>query len=60
MFTTHGLPVTFTSDNGPQFMSEELRSFMNTNNIPTHSSAAPTESEHVENKTDALPADSVR
>ena len=33
MFTTHGLPVTITSDNGLQFVSEEFRLFMNTNNI---------------------------
>ena len=33
MFTTHGLPVTITSDNGPQFVSEEFRLLMNTNNI---------------------------
>ena len=33
MFTTHGLLVTITSDNGPQFVSEEFRLFMNANNI---------------------------
>ena len=28
IFTTHGSPVTLTSDNGPQFVSSEFAEFM--------------------------------
>ena len=33
MFTTHGLPVSITSDNGPQFISDEFHQYMQVNNI---------------------------
>ena len=27
IFSRHGIPATFVSDNGPQFISEEMRAF---------------------------------
>ena len=33
MFLTHGLPVSFTTDNGPQFISQEFQRFMEGNCI---------------------------
>ena len=45
MFTTHGLPLSITSDNGRQFVSEEFESFLENNAIshrcttPLHPSA---------------------
>lgn len=33
MFTTHGLPITIQSDNGPQFISEEFTEFIKINGI---------------------------
>ena len=33
MFTTHGLPATLTSDNGPQFASQELKDYLRQNGI---------------------------
>jgi len=40
IFTTHGLPVTLVSDNGPPFSSEEFRHFMTSNGI-THRRVPP-------------------
>ena len=42
LFATHGLPVMFCSDNGPQLKSEEIRQFLRSNGIqavpvPTYS-----------------------
>ena len=33
LFTTHGLPEQLVSDNAPQFVAEEFRSFMRSNDI---------------------------
>ena len=33
LFSTHGLPEQLVSDNGPQFVAEEFRSFMRNNDI---------------------------
>lgn len=40
MFAQHELPVTVTSDNGPQFWSEELKAFFIENGI-THRKCTP-------------------
>ncbi|GFS26633.1 endogenous retrovirus group K member 6 Pol protein [Elysia marginata] len=40
VFTTHGLPDTIVSDNGPTFTSQEFQDFMKYNNIH-HIRAAP-------------------
>ena len=45
MFTWHGLPVTISSDNGPQFRSAEFQQYLDENGIihlrttPLHPSA---------------------
>ena len=33
MFVTHGLPLSVTSDNGPQLISDEFKSFLSANGI---------------------------
>ena len=33
MFSTHGIPLSITSDNGPQFVSKEYRDFLEENGI---------------------------
>ena len=33
MFTTHGLPLSITSDNGHQFISGEFKSYLNEQGI---------------------------
>ena len=33
IFATHGLPFSVTSDNGPQFVSKELREYLHENGI---------------------------
>jgi len=33
MFITHGLPLRITTDNGPQFISEEFKSYVDEQNI---------------------------
>ena len=33
MFVTHGLPFSITSDNGPQFISNEFESYLALNDI---------------------------
>lgn len=40
LFATHGLPQQLVSDNGPQFTSDEFRTFMRNNGIK-HKRAAP-------------------
>lgn len=40
MFTQHGLPLTITSDNGPQFRSDEFGKFLTENGI-THRKCTP-------------------
>ena len=33
MFLTHGLPISIVTDNGPQFISDEFRKFMENESI---------------------------
>ena len=36
VFTTHGLPVSVTTDNGPQFVSDEFSHFLKNQGIEHH------------------------
>ena len=40
LFTAHGVPGQFVSDNGPQFVTDEFRAFMKSNGIK-HIKSAP-------------------